>query len=109
MRWTPAGDGNLAQPLLGRHAEREDAQYHDGVAAAETIHEAVAAAHPDVTLSHPQCHRQALHSRSVFVASVSTSERGLYDVTEARSLIQNALYPNEENLVILEFKSSLML
>ena len=61
VRGAPARDGHLAQPLLGRHAEREDAENHDGIAAAEPVDEAVAAAHPRVTLTHPQRHRQTLH------------------------------------------------
>ena len=40
MRWTPAGDGNLAQPLLGRHAEREDVSAVIDVAMTETAAEA---------------------------------------------------------------------
>ena len=50
VRWTPASDGHLAQPLSRRHNDGEEREEQHGVAAAETVHETVAAAYSIVVL-----------------------------------------------------------
>ena len=66
---TPTRDGNLSQPLFGGNSESKQPQDHDGIAAAESVDEAVASTHPRVVLPHPDRHRHSLHVSRLIIDS----------------------------------------